>query len=95
MYARVVKFKDVSRETVDNVVDEIEASGGPPEGVAATGVRMLYDAEQGTSYFVSFYDSAEDMRAADAVFDAMDPHGTPGSRVSVDMCEVVMDREMD
>ena len=44
MYARVARFKDVTQETVDSVIGEIEASDGPPPGVAATGVRMLYDA---------------------------------------------------
>jgi hypothetical protein len=95
MYARVVRFTDVGPETIDRVVGEIEASDGPPPGVAATAMNMLHDAEQGTALFVAFFETAEDMRAADGVFEDMDPSDTPGTRLSVDRCEVVIDRQLD
>jgi hypothetical protein len=34
------------------------------------------------------------MAAAEAIFDAMDPGETPGVRVSVDRCEVRVDRTL-
>ena len=34
------------------------------------------------------------MRDASAVFDQMDPSETPGTRASVDLCEVKVERSM-
>jgi hypothetical protein len=93
MYARVVRFTGVTPEGVAKVVADVEASEGPPPGVKANSMKLLHDAEQGTSIFIAFFDSADDMRAADAVFDAMDTSDTPGTRASVDRTEVRIERE--
>jgi hypothetical protein len=93
MHARVVRFTGVTRETVDRVRAEIEASDGPPPGVRATAMKMLFDEEQGTSVFVAFFESEQDMRDADRVFEEMDPGDTPGERASVDRCEVAIERD--
>ncbi len=93
MHARVVRFTGVSQETVDRVKAMVEESGGPPPGVKATAMKMLFDADQGTSVFVAFFATEQDMRDADPVFQQMDPGDTPGSRASVDLCEVVIERE--
>lgn len=93
MHARVVRFNGVTPETIDNVRAQVEASDGPPPGVRATAMKMLYDAEQGTSVFVAFFESEQDMRDADRVFDEMDVGETPGQRASVDRCEVVIERD--
>lgn len=93
MHARVVRFTGVTPGTIDKVRAQVEESGGPPPGVRATAMKMLYDAEQGTSVFVAFFDSEQDMRDADRIFDEMDTGDTPGQRVSVDRCEVVIERE--
>jgi hypothetical protein len=93
MYARVVRFTGVTQETIDGVKAQIEQSDGPPPGVNATSMKMLFDADQGTSLFVAFFDSAEDMKAADEVMGAMDASDTPGTRASVDMCEVAIERD--
>lgn len=92
MYARVVRFTGVTSETIANVVNEIESSDGPPPGVRASRMQMLHDPDQQTSLFIAFFDSAEDMREADAVMGAMDVSDTPGTRASVDMSEVVIER---
>ena len=39
-------------------------------------------------------DRAEDMEAGSKVFSAMDPSETPGTRASVDMCEVKLERTL-
>jgi hypothetical protein len=78
---------------VDKVVARVEESDGPPPGVDSTGMKLLHDAEQGTAVFIGFFDSAEDMKAADAVMDAMDTSDTPGMRASVDRTEVLIERE--
>jgi hypothetical protein len=93
MYARVVRFTGVSDETIDRVRARVEESDGPPPGVKAPAMKMLYDAEQGTSTFVAFFDTEQDMRDADRVFDEMDVGDTPGERASVDRCEVVIERD--
>jgi hypothetical protein len=38
------------------------------------------------------FDTLEDMRKGDEVFDAMDSADTPGTRTSVDRCEMKVDR---
>jgi hypothetical protein len=72
----------------------IEESDGPPPGVPASGVRVLHDADQATAVVVQQFETAEDMAAAEAVFDAMDPSETPGTRVSVDRCELKLKLDM-
>lgn len=93
MFARVVRFHGVTEETIAKVKSEVESGDGPPPGVNATSMKMLYDADQGTSLFIGFFETREDMDAADAVFEAMDPGDTPGTRESVDHCEVVIEAE--
>ena len=93
MYARVVRFTGVTQDTIDHVRTQIEASDGPPPGVNAKAMKLLFDTDQGTSLFIAFFDSAEDMKAADEIMGAMDAGDTPGSRASVDTCEIVIERE--
>ena len=93
MHARVVRFTDVSPERIAEIVGRVEEETGPPEGVDSTGFQLLYDESQGTALFVGYFENEEKMRAAHAVFDAMDPGDTPGSRASVDQCEVKAEAE--
>ena len=94
MYVRVVRFTDVSAERVRALLARIEESDGPPPGVPATGIRMLVDEAQGTAVVLQSFETAEDMRAGDEAFSAMDPSETPGARASVDMCEVKLERQV-
>ncbi len=94
MYARVVRFTDVSSDAIDKIVARIDEQGGPPPGVESTGMKLLFDEDQGTGIFVGFFDSEEKLRAADAVFEEMDASDTPGTRASVDRCEVKVEREV-
>jgi hypothetical protein len=50
---------------------------------------------RGTAIFVAFFETEEQMRAADTVFEQMDPGETPGTRASVDLSEVKIERSMD
>jgi hypothetical protein len=93
MYARVVRFTDVTPETVEKVVARVEESGGPPPGVDSTGMQFLVDESQGTAIFVGFFETEEKMRAANEVFEQMDASDTPGTRASVDQAEVKIERE--
>lgn len=94
MYVRVVRFTEVTAERVEGLLAQIEESDGPPPGVNATGLQMLFDEAQGTAVVLQLFDSAEDMRVGSEVFAAMDPGETPGTRASVDMCEMKLERRM-
>jgi hypothetical protein len=88
MYARVVRFTGVTPQRIAEIVAQIEASDGPPPGVDSTGFQLLVDEAQGTAMFVGFFETEQKMRDASAVFEQMDPSETPGTRASVDLCEV-------
>ncbi len=90
MYARVVRFTDVTSERISAIVAEIEKSDGPPPGVDSTGFELFFDEAQGTALFIGFFETEEKMSEASAVFEQADPSETPGSRSSVDLCEVRM-----
>ncbi len=90
MFVRVVRFGDVSAARMEEMKARIEASG-PPPGVKAAGLTVLTDVEQGTAVVLQSFETAEDMAAADAVFDAMDSGETPGRRLSVDRCATAVE----
>ena len=48
----------------------------------------------GRQYIIQAFDSADDMRKAEAAFDAMDASETPGTRVSIDRGELKLDLKM-
>ncbi len=93
MFARVVRFTDVDSERVTERQEAAEEQAGPPEGVPATGIQVFHDPEQRTAIVVQHFATEEDMRAGEAVLDAMDPSETPGTRVSVDRCELKFERQ--
>lgn len=91
MYVRVVRFTDVSAERVAGLQATIEASDGPPPDVPTTGLKMLYDEAQRTAVVLQYFATAEDMDAGAQAFSAMDAAETPGTRASVDMCEIKLE----
>lgn len=93
MYARVVRFTDVSPEQIARIAAQVEEGDGPPPGVPAKGMKMLIDEDQSTAVAILFFETEEDMRKGGEVLDQMDSSETPGTRVSVDLCEVKI--EMD
>ena len=94
MHARVVRFTDVSPERISQIVSQVEQEDGPPGGVDSTGLELFYDESQGTAIFVGYFETEEKMRDASAVFEAMDPSETPGTRASVDMAEIKLQRQL-
>jgi hypothetical protein len=94
MYVRAVRFTDVTAKRMQELVARIEGSGGPPEGVPATGLKILFDDAQGTAVVLQHFESAEDMEAGGQALSAMDPSQTPGTRASVDMCEVKLEQTL-
>ena len=88
MHVRVVRFTEVTAERIDDVLAQIDKAGGPAPDVPIKGLQILVDDAQGTAVVLQLFDSAADMQAGSEVFAAMDPGETPGTRVSVDMCEL-------
>jgi hypothetical protein len=93
MYARVVRFTDVTPERIDEIVARIESEDGPPPGVDSTGLRLIVDESQGTAVFVGIFETEEKMRAAAEVLEAMDPSDVPGTRASIDQGEIKIERD--
>jgi len=94
VYVRVVRFTDVTAERMDQLAGRIEEAGGPPPGVPAKGLQVLFDESQGTAVVLQLFDTEEDMREGARVFSAMDPSDTPGTRASVDTCEMKIDKRV-
>jgi hypothetical protein len=94
MYARVARFTGGNRAEIEKNVEGIRgrAESGPPEGVDATGFKLLADPENGVVVAIGFFETEEKMRAADAVLNEMSPpEGSMGTRASVDFCEVAVE----
>jgi hypothetical protein len=49
---------------------------------------MMFDEAQGTAVVLQYFETAEDMRTGGEIFSAMDASETPGTRASIDMCEL-------
>ncbi len=81
----------MSAERVDGLLARIEESDGPPPGVPTTGLKILHDEDQGTAVVLQYFATAEDMDAGAQAFSAMDAAETPGTRASVDMCEIKLE----
>jgi hypothetical protein len=88
MRVRVVRFTDVTAERMQELVGRVREAGGAPPGVNSTGLEVLFDEAQGTAVVLQHFATAEDLDAGARVFAAMDPGETPGTRASVDACEV-------
>lgn len=93
MYVRAVRFTDVNAERMEGLLARIKESDGPPPGVPATGLTILFDEDQGTAVVLQRFATEEDMNTGARAFDSMDATETPGVRVSVDMCELKLELE--
>ncbi len=91
MYVRIVRFAGVDAERLEELLARIRKSDGPPEGIPTTGLKILFDEDQGTAVVEQYFATAEDMEAGGQAFSAMDASETPGTRASVDMCELKLE----
>ena len=94
MFARVVRFTDVMPERIEEIVKRVEESDGPPEGVPSVGLQLIVDGSQGTAVFVGLFETEEKMREGAAALETMDSSETPGTRASVDMGELKVERRL-
>jgi hypothetical protein len=93
MHARIVRFTDVTPETIERVTQRVEQSDGPPPGVESKAMKLFFDESQGTAVFIAFFEDEQKMRDADSTLKNMDASDTPGTRASIDMAEVVIERQ--
>jgi hypothetical protein len=89
MHARVVRFTAVDPDHVARRLAEAgdERPADVPE-TAAKKVQIFHDEDQRTAVVIQFFETADDMAAAEGPLSAMDPANTPGTRASVDRCEM-------
>lgn len=85
--ARVVSFEGVSKERMDEMQREMEGNERP-EGVPATEIIVLHDAESEKSLAIVFFENEDDYRIGDEALNAMPATDTPGSRTSVTKYDV-------
>jgi hypothetical protein len=94
MHARVVRFTDVDPDHMARRVSDAQDREGPPVDIPAKGVQILHDPDQRTAVVIQLFETADDMAAAEAPLEAMDPGDTPGTRASIDRCEIKADMSM-
>ena len=87
--ARVVTFDGVSGDRMEQMRQEIEGTG-KPEGLPATEMMILHDADAEQAIAIVFFDNEDDYAKGDAFLQAMDRGDTPGRRTSVRKCTVGM-----
>ena len=85
--ARVVSFEGVSKERMDEMRREMEGNERP-EGVPATEIIVLHDAESERSLAIVFFENEDDYRTGDEALNAMPAADTPGRRTSVTKYDV-------
>jgi hypothetical protein len=91
--ARVVTFEDVSGDRMAEMRQEIE-SGDPPEGMPASEVIVLHDADAQRSLVVVVFENEDDYRKGDEVLSGMPAGDTPGRRSSVSKYDVAVHRKV-
>jgi hypothetical protein len=87
--ARVVSFEGVSRDRVDEMKREM-SEGERPEGLPATELIVLHDAEAEKSLVIVFFDNEDDYRQGDETLSGMPAGDTPGQRTSVTKYDVAI-----
>ncbi|MDQ3876607.1 MAG: hypothetical protein M3322_13870 [Actinomycetota bacterium] len=87
--ARVVSFEGVSKDRMEELQREIR-EGGRPEGVPATEIVVLHDAEAEKSLVIVFFETEGDYRRGDETLNAMPADETPGRRTSVSRYDVAL-----
>ena len=88
--ARVVTFEGVDKDRMDQLRREMDQAEGRPEGVPASEIVVLHDAEAEKSLVVVFFESEEDYKQGDEALNAMPAGDTPGRRTSVAKYDVAI-----
>lgn len=94
MFARVARFEGADLDRLQAEAASRQEPSDLPEGLRR--VIVLADRASGEHLFVTFFDSADAIAAAEARFEQMGdeiPESVRGRRVAVGVYEVVLDRE--
>jgi hypothetical protein len=86
--ARLVVFDGVTKDRMQEMKREMEGQERP-EGVPATEIIVLHDADADRSLAILFFESEDDYVTGDAALNAMPTADTPGQRTSVTKYDVV------
>ena len=87
--ARVVSFDGVSKDRAEELKREM-SEGEPPEGLPATEVIMLHDADAQNALVILFFETEDDYRQGDQTLNAMPADDTPGRRTAVNKYDVAV-----
>jgi hypothetical protein len=87
--ARVVEFEGVSNDRIEDMKREM-GEGDRPEGVPASEIIILHDAESERSLAILFFETDDDYRRGDETLNAMPAGDTPGRRSSVTKYDVAI-----
>jgi hypothetical protein len=85
--ARVVAFEGVSKDRMGELDGQIR-EGGRPEGLPATEIIALHDADAEKSLVIVFFENEDDYKVGDEFLSAMPADETPGRRASVTKYDV-------
>ena len=89
--ARVVQFDGVGQDRIAEMRSNIE-QGDRPEGLDATEIVVLHDADAEQALAIVFFDDEDAYTRGDAILSAMPAGDTPGKRTSVTKYDVALRR---
>ena len=87
--ARVVTFEGVGSDRIAEMQSDTR-EGDRPEGLDATELIVLHDAEADKALAIVFFETEDDYRRGDEILDAMPAGDTPGRRTSVSKYDVAI-----
>jgi len=87
--ARVVAFDGVDKNRMDEMNREMRDNPAP-EGLDASEVIVLHDAESNKALAIVFFENEDNYRRGDEILDAMPAGDTPGQRTSVTKYDVAV-----
>ena len=87
--ARVVSFEGVSKDRIEQLKREM-TEGERPEGLPATEVVLLHDADAEKSLAILFFENEDHYEQGDETLNAMATGDTPGQRTSVTKYDVAV-----
>ena len=87
--ARAVTFDGVNKDRIEELKREI-SDGERPEGLPASEIVVLHDAEAEKSLVILFFDTEDDYQRGDEALNAMPTGDTPGQRTSVTKYDVAI-----
>jgi hypothetical protein len=96
MYARVATFEGGDEARMRQMMKESRDSGDMNTPAGMKRVLVLGGNQAGKRLFIAFFDSADEIAAAEERFEQMGdevPEGVRGRRLSVDVYEVLADEE--